>query len=934
MISSYSICNSAHSIEAGNTGKQRRIRRGANLASHILLVILLVVNKWQPGQTQCPMNTMTSFERIGGVTIKDIHLTVLYTAPNISSMGHHFLGDLTRQLAGSLSATSLSIPITAECNNRCRRSTKCRAFLVNYERHTCYSIEQPAGSGSLASQSSLMRVPTPIQLIPTQERTSYFEKVCLNLPAAECERAWIYERVLAHHIHGHDDKIIEDVSNRLKCQEHCLNEREFRCRSGEYDYLTMQCRLSMIDRHLKPNLFLPTTSNVDYFENQCVQVGSQCDAFDRFEDMDLGRAEIMRSANTSDQCQQFCTQTIKAFICRSFTWNPLTGKCYLNSANSFMVGGQDRLVSAPGLIYYQRNDCIDLKLECDNNAMTLNLRTNEPFRGRMYVKDDPNACETMGRSALVSSLSIPFQSQARCATRELPSRYSSVVVVQQHPLIQRKSDRYIKLVCDFQTANKTISSSYNVVANPWTSTALINATSFAPKIRLRITDKFGVDITGAKLGDELYLRIEAETETIYDMVARSVLAKSGTTEESIALIDKDGCPTDYRIFPPLKKLNRRTILGKFDAFKFSSDVVVRFQVDVQFCLNQCPRTSCDNNLFLNSAELPYVESDMDSITTPGPTSPSSTLAGSDLTSSRAAPMGSSATSGGGPSNPTRLPSTPYSGNHQQHQHRNQQQRAPTSHEHQQHRSPPTSGNFSNTQAAYANPASLGSNNPANEPPLGFYNSAGQHANIVSAMQGGHQMIPANQLASLNFTGNTILESLTTSDPQIFEHSQRSAGPAGKLAAAADMMLKGARDQRQRLHDPDQQQVAGNSIEQTGSTEQSNLVGDLMGAVNGEQQPAAGDEHQAQQQQQQQQAANRRRRRSAEPLPPSPRNIPLQREIIVESSPGGLTNGRLAPDSSVRANRQQQQHLKQVRKGASKADKLAQSGPAYDVNGKF
>lgn len=574
---------------------------------------------------QCPEKTMTSFEKISGVTIKDAPLTILFSAPNFTSTtsapgfsSSNQLNDLTRQLGSSLSSSATTAgvyPITAECNNRCRRNPKCRAFLVDYSRHTCWSVEQQQQGSS--SSGGLIRAPTPIQLAQTNERTAYFEKVCLNLPAVDCERAWIFERAINYHLHGYDDKVIEDVPSRLRCQEHCLNEREFKCRSGEYDYLSMQCRLSASDRHLKPNLYRPTTSTmmisststsanslVDYFENQCVPMSSnqQCDSFDRFEDLDLGRPEIMRLFNTSDQCQQYCTQTIKAFICRSFTWSPLTGKCYLNSANSFMVGGIDKLIPAPGLIYYQRNDCIDLKLECDTSAMTLNLRTSEPFRGRMYVRDDPHTCgdTSLARGGgagggLINSLVIPFQSNgARCANRELPSRYSSIVVVQQHPLIQRKSDRYIKLVCDFQTANKTITSTYNVVANPWTSTALINATSFAPKIKLRITDKYGQDITGAKLGDELQLRIEAETESVYDMVARSVLAKSGQTDESIVLIDRDGCPADYRILPPLRKLNKRVIIGKFDAFKFSSDVVVRFQVDVQFCLNVCPPTNCNH----------------------------------------------------------------------------------------------------------------------------------------------------------------------------------------------------------------------------------------------------------------------------------------------------------------------------------------------------
>ena len=33
-------------------------------------------------------------------------------------------------------------------------------------------------------------------------------------------------------------------------------------------------------------------------------------------------------------------------------------------------------------------------------------------------------------------------------------------------------------------------------------------------------------------------------------------------------------------------------MGKFDAFKFADDMVVRFQVNVHFCVNRCPQSNC------------------------------------------------------------------------------------------------------------------------------------------------------------------------------------------------------------------------------------------------------------------------------------------------------------------------------------------------------
>lgn len=90
---------------------------------------------------------------------------------------------------------------------------------------------------------------------------------------------------------------------------------------------------------------------------------------------------------------------------------------------------------------------------------------------------------------------------------------------------------------------------------PVAETSIVNATAPSPNIRLRITDKNGKDITGARLGDELFLRIEMDDDEVFGIFARELMAKSGSNQnESIMLIDSDGCPTDPNIFPVLERI--------------------------------------------------------------------------------------------------------------------------------------------------------------------------------------------------------------------------------------------------------------------------------------------------------------------------------------------------------------------------------------------
>jgi hypothetical protein len=241
--------------------------------------------------------------------------------------------------------------------------------------------------------------------------------------------------------------------------------------------------------------------------------------------------------------------------------------------------------------------------------MTVTLNTEEPFGGRLFAQKStsPRQCESRGNGRSETSLTFLFEDEAaaRCGVeRKEEGVYSNTVVVQHHPVIQRKGDRAVQLFCFFETGDKLVTNSYDVLADTIdggidssTPSSVVNATAPSPGVRLRITTSTGEDISGTRLGEKLFLRIEMDQESIFGIFARNLKAISGDNEDEIELLDSRGCPTDPIIFPGLQLLpNSRDLQGNFEAFKFSDTSIVRFQVNVQFCVEQCNPVQCGEGI--------------------------------------------------------------------------------------------------------------------------------------------------------------------------------------------------------------------------------------------------------------------------------------------------------------------------------------------------
>ena len=105
--------------------------------------------------------------------------------------------------------------------------------------------------------------------------------------------------------------------------------------------------------------------------------------------------------------------------------------------------------------------------------MTVTLTTKEGFEGVLYSYSNVKRCRSRGLQRTETALRFFYEEDEaavpkneQCGVvKEEKGIFSATVVIQNHPIIQQKGDRAIKIYCYFETGEKTISNSYNVLAD-------------------------------------------------------------------------------------------------------------------------------------------------------------------------------------------------------------------------------------------------------------------------------------------------------------------------------------------------------------------------------------------------------------------------------------------------------------------------------------
>ena len=334
--------------------------------------------------------------------------------------------------------------VAVQCQDEClRRRFKCNAFVIEYGPvQSCFFLEESAAE----NRRILQKVP----------EVAYFEKVCLK--ERNCGKLWTFERVIGFDLEETPEREIPAVPLRTDCQDYCLAEKSFSCRSVTYNYKTKACRLFTETRRSRPSSFKSTLDDIDYFENHCAKEPPTCQYKDHV-DMYFPFVDRLTNAFSLSDCQRQCDGE-RSFQCRAVAFETFARECALYSedtsslkpilsshysllSSSSSSSSESRNASFPESsvttslpessssltlfgtnailqqrrhsIYSEKGSCEQVSVQCTQQDMLLTMNFDTPFSGRVYAKGNPSQCYVLGTGSTQLQFAISLGS--KCGTR-------------------------------------------------------------------------------------------------------------------------------------------------------------------------------------------------------------------------------------------------------------------------------------------------------------------------------------------------------------------------------------------------------------------------------------------------------------------------------------------------------------------------------------
>lgn len=557
-------------------------------------------------------------------------------------------------------------PASQVCWHICTEDPDCIAYVHLLDTDECH------GYSYFERSSRYLPISGELPLVADGEAV-FYEKTCLRVPDACRGRLWALTKIPGSTLVFQSKKTIPTLVTRRECAERCFFETQFRCLSASFapSYRNNRerfrgsegslpgqnpsprlgrCSLSDRDKTIQPDAFRAAPYDEEYMENQCHEREVESDncSYELYANSSFIYAEARYLGLTQKECQALCSHESK-FYCQGVSFyyvNQVSlSECLLHSEDIVSLGPRS-LKLRENSVYMRRVKCLDVRVFCTREEMTIKYNPKDWFAGKIYASMHSKDClaRGSGNGSVLLTLQIGSEvKENRCGilrAYEMTQSYqrtfiSALVVIQNNPNVQTQGDRLIKVGCIQSNATASLGvsvrdSSIDATEHVPSAIALESSLEYAehmfphegvihynsssgphphPIISLLVVDlSHQRETNDVQIGQNLELQIVAEYSPeqmsdnlelqlapLPDFRATSLVAKTMDNENYVLLIDERGCPTDASVFPALERVHSATrsmLKARFHAFKFAGTANVSFDVKIRFCVERCSASNC------------------------------------------------------------------------------------------------------------------------------------------------------------------------------------------------------------------------------------------------------------------------------------------------------------------------------------------------------
>ncbi|KAK7021312.1 hypothetical protein SK128_018992 [Halocaridina rubra] len=302
------------------------------------------------------------------------------------------------------------------------------------------------------------------------------------------------------------------------------------------------------------------------------------------------------SVSSLSDCKRECLNQ-RSYTCRSFNYRygSTRDNCELSDEDTHTIlrlSNPSHFETDGSNDYFEHGD--NSRTDCqEEDGMEFTLRTEEPFRGRIYTYGYYDRCFSRGSGSSVNILKISGpRGFPDCGTTKYGETTTNIVVVQFSDNVQTSLDKRYNLTCTVVGPGEAVVTSGYIGAGSGAPTPieyLPAENQLQSKVRLQILYG-GRPTTTIAVGDPLTFRLESQRgfNLVHDIFATNVMAKDPYSGRSVDLIDTRGCPLDTYVFPSLGKGREGNALeARFNAFKIPESNFLIFEATVRTCRGGC-----------------------------------------------------------------------------------------------------------------------------------------------------------------------------------------------------------------------------------------------------------------------------------------------------------------------------------------------------------